>query len=97
MGILRETTVQTRLSGRTLFNGGCYIISWSPGALESSLFKDWLGCVQTANWTPWLGETELALSTAEQEPHLTRDGAPDLAKILVGDAHESDVLGPVVT
>src|SRR5882672_6408017 len=95
MGILHETAVQTRLSGRTLFNGGCYIISWSPGALESSLFQDWFGCVQSANWMPWLlGETKLALWTAEQEPHLTRDGAPDLAKVLVGDAHGSDVLWP---
>ena len=66
MGILHETAVQTRLSGRTLFNGGYYIISWSPGALESSLFQDWSGVFQSANGTPWLlGETKLALGTAE--------------------------------
>jgi hypothetical protein len=61
-------------------------------------FRIGSGVFQSANWTPWLlGETELALWTAEQEPHLTRDGAPDLAKVLVGDAHGSDVLWPVVT
>jgi hypothetical protein len=45
MGILHETAVQTRLSGGTLFNGGCYII---PGALEPwnhRYFQDWFGCV----------------------------------------------------
>jgi hypothetical protein len=74
MGILHETAVQTRLPGRTLFNGGCYIISWSPGIIViSGLIRS---VFQNANWT--LGETKLALWTAEQEPHLTRDGAPDL-------------------
>jgi hypothetical protein len=80
MGILHETAVQTRLSGRTLFNGGCYITSWSPGVIViSGLIRVCSGVFQSANWTPWLlGETKLALWTAEQEPHLTRDGAPDL-------------------
>jgi hypothetical protein len=64
MGILHETAVQTRPSGRTLFNGGCYIISWS---LESSLFPGLVsGVFQSTNWTPWLlGETTLTLWTAE--------------------------------
>jgi hypothetical protein len=73
-----------------------FLEPWSPGIIVISGFGS--GVFQSANWTPWLlGETKLALWTAEQEPHLTRDGAPDLAKILVGDAHGSDVLWPVVT
>src|ERR1700704_3692477 len=69
-----------------------------PGALEPwnhRFFRIGAGVFRVRNWTPWLlGETKLALWTAEQEPHLTRDGAPDLAKVLVGDAHGSDVLWP---
>ena len=52
MGILHETAVQTRLSGRTLFNGGCYIISWSPGALESSFNSGLVLGRVSGGWDP---------------------------------------------
>ena len=62
MGILHETAVQTRLSGRTLFNGGCYIISWSLESSSHRYFRIDSGVLQSANGTPWLpGETKLAL------------------------------------